>query len=307
MLPSIDNLRCFLTAAQTLNFRAAARIVALTPAALGQRIRQLEDQLDIRLFERTTRAPSPSRARASRWCPTPSVLLAAAEDCARAARGDLGPPPIELVLGTRHELGLSWLLPQLESLSREHPWVTFHIYFGATEDLLIRLRTREVDCIVTSSRFADAKLDAVRLHLEHYVFVGARKLLGAQPFTHARHAANHTLIDASAELPLFRYFLDASDSRSPLVFKSIVRVGTIAGIEQLVSAGKGVAVLAATAATPCRHELFDPGDRLDSTIDLNTSGLRESDASRAAEEWQFRQPRSSTRRRNCHSSVTLDV
>ena len=36
-LPSMDNLRCFVAAAETLNFRAAARAVALTPAALGQR------------------------------------------------------------------------------------------------------------------------------------------------------------------------------------------------------------------------------------------------------------------------------
>ena len=44
-LPSLDALRCFAEAARLLNFRAAARSVGLTPAALGQRVRQLEDQL----------------------------------------------------------------------------------------------------------------------------------------------------------------------------------------------------------------------------------------------------------------------
>src|SRR5204863_237126 len=37
-LPSIDALQGFVAAAQTLNFRRAARLVALTPAALGHRI-----------------------------------------------------------------------------------------------------------------------------------------------------------------------------------------------------------------------------------------------------------------------------
>ena len=47
MLPSIDSLRCFQAAARLLNFRAAARSVALTPAALGQRIQKLEEQLGV--------------------------------------------------------------------------------------------------------------------------------------------------------------------------------------------------------------------------------------------------------------------
>ena len=37
------------------NFRRAARRVALTPTALGQRIRGLEDQFGVALFYRTTR------------------------------------------------------------------------------------------------------------------------------------------------------------------------------------------------------------------------------------------------------------
>jgi DNA-binding transcriptional LysR family regulator len=55
MLPSLESLHCFAEAARLLNFRAAARAVALTPAALGQRIRQLEEQLGAPLFHRTTR------------------------------------------------------------------------------------------------------------------------------------------------------------------------------------------------------------------------------------------------------------
>jgi hypothetical protein len=36
---SLDSLRCFLEAARTRNFRLAARVVALTPTAFGQRIK----------------------------------------------------------------------------------------------------------------------------------------------------------------------------------------------------------------------------------------------------------------------------
>ena len=57
-LPSIENLRCFLEAARALNFRKAARAVALTPTAFGARLKQLEDQVGAQLFVRTTRSVS---------------------------------------------------------------------------------------------------------------------------------------------------------------------------------------------------------------------------------------------------------
>jgi hypothetical protein len=60
--PSFESLRCFVEAARLLNFRAAARAVALTPAALGQRIAQLEAQIGQTLFHRTTRRVTLSEA-----------------------------------------------------------------------------------------------------------------------------------------------------------------------------------------------------------------------------------------------------
>ena len=54
-LPDLDSLRCFEAAAVALNFRRAARAVALPPAAFSDRIRQLEDQVGEPLFKRSTR------------------------------------------------------------------------------------------------------------------------------------------------------------------------------------------------------------------------------------------------------------
>ena len=55
MVPDLESLRCFEAGATHLNFRVAAKAVGLSPAALGDRIKRLEDQLDARLFVRTTR------------------------------------------------------------------------------------------------------------------------------------------------------------------------------------------------------------------------------------------------------------
>jgi DNA-binding transcriptional LysR family regulator len=242
MLPSIESLRCFAAAARLLNFRAAARSVALTPAALGQRIRQLEEQFDVQLFHRTTRSVALTEAGLA-LLPYAERCLELARDCARAARGETGPPPMEIVVGTRHELGLSWIAPQLDRLKAIHPSIDFHLYFGSGPDLLLRVRTMEIDCAVTSSRFTDPKLDSARLHREDYAFVAARKLLKKSPLVRDQHAAQHTLLDMSADLPLFRYWRDAPGGGDRLHFGRIVRLGTIEAIRQRVAACAGVAVL----------------------------------------------------------------
>src|SRR6188508_2429305 len=108
-MTSVTALRCFVQAARLLNFRAAARAVALTPAALGQRIRQLEDQVGAPLFHRTTRKVVLTQAGLA-LLPFAKKTLDDAADCLRAGRGEVGPPPLDLTVGTRHELGMSWLV-----------------------------------------------------------------------------------------------------------------------------------------------------------------------------------------------------
>ena len=103
----------------------------------------------------------------------------------------------------------------------------------------------EIDCAVTSSRFTDPKLESVRLHREDYVFVGAQALLKRSPLTRDEQAAEHTLLDASRDLPLFRYFRDAPGGGDRLRFARIVRLGSIEAIRQRVAAGAGIAVLPA--------------------------------------------------------------
>lgn len=245
----LDDLRCFDAAARLLRFRAAARAVSLTPAALGQRIKSLEEELGVRLFERTTRHVALTEA-GHRAHAHALACLAAAEDTARAARGELGPPAMELVIGTRHELGISWLTPALIGLRARHPAWTLHLYFGSGPDLLVRARTLEVDCAVTSSRLTDPSLDAVPLHPEAYVFVGAPALLARTPFRRAADAERHVLIDAGPELPLFGYLRDAAGSTEDMRFARVWRIGTIEAIRSLVVAGEGVAVLPAYLVAP---------------------------------------------------------
>ncbi len=243
-LPSLEALRCFAEAARLLNFRAAARAVFLTPAALGQRIQKLEEQLDVRLFHRTTRTVVLTEA-GLQLVPYAQRAIEAARDCSRASRGELAAAPVELTLGTRHELGLSWIVPMLPLLQSRQPGLVLHLYFGSGPDLVARVRTVDIDCAVTSTRLTDPKLDALRLHEERYVFVGAAKLLAKRPLARAADAKAHTLIDTQDGMPLFRYWRDAKGGLDSLAFGRVLKMGTIAAIRELVLRGEGVAVLPA--------------------------------------------------------------
>jgi len=247
-LPTIDALHGFLAAAQTLNFRNAARLVAITPAALGHRIRGLEALCGAPLFRRTTRSVELTEA-GRRLIPFARSTIASAGECVKVSRGAAAPMPLEIVIGTRFDLGLSWLTPLTEALAVALPWLTVHLYFGAGDDLLARLRTREVDCAVTSMKFADPQLDGIRLHREDFTFVAAPALLRRTPFTRPDHAADHTLIDIAPHLPLFRNWRDAPGG-GPLPFRRVLRFGSLTAIHRLVLEGRGVAVLPSYFVAP---------------------------------------------------------
>lgn len=242
MRPSTDSIACFVAAAKTLNFRAAARSVALTPAALGKRIQQLEDQLGSRLFERTTRHVALT-AEGQAMLPHAQRLLEVAKDCVRAGRGVAGPAPVRLTVGTRYELGLSWVMPMLPALEQALPHLEVDLYFGSGPDLEARVKRFELHCAVTSRVFVDPVFDALRLIREDYVFVASPALLAERPFVRAEQAAAHTLIDVHPERPLLRYFRDAPEAPERLRFRATRVLGTIEAIRRTVLHGKGVAVL----------------------------------------------------------------
>jgi LysR family glycine cleavage system transcriptional activator len=238
----LDDLRCFLAAARQLSFRRAAREVALSPAAFSDRVHRLEERLGAALFTRTTRHVALTPA-GERLLPRARRLLDELADLPALVRDDGRPPPLTLTMGTRFELGNSWLLPALCALRADHPERTIHLRYGDSAALLDELDGGTIDAVVTSFRLGRPRLDYATLHEEHYVLVAAPALLAARPLRSAADAAEHQLIDAHEDLPLFRYLLDALPSRTAWSFRSTWLLGAIGAIRDRVLAGDGVAVL----------------------------------------------------------------
>jgi LysR family glycine cleavage system transcriptional activator len=242
MLPDLDSLRCFEAAATLLNFRAAAERVHLSPAAFSNRIQRLESELAAPLFERTTRRVALTDA-GRRLLPQARVALAEAARCAAVVHDAHAVPPHTLVLGTRYELGMSWIVPALAELRRARPERRLELFFGDSADLLRRLAREQVDAMVSSVRLTDAGLTYARLHEERYCFVARPSLLDTSPLDSPRDAGRHCLLDIHGDLPLFRYFLDARPRAEAWEFGDTEFLGTIGAVRYRVLEGAGVAVL----------------------------------------------------------------
>lgn len=243
----LDSLRCFDVAATTLNFRAAAARVYVSPAAFSDRIQRLEHELGAALFERTTRQVALTEA-GLRLLPLARELLDGEARLKAVGREPDRATPFEFYVGTRYELGVSWLCPSLKTLARSRPERTLHLYNADTPDLLQRLERGDLDAVVASMRLTSPNLTYAALHPEHYVFVSSHPGLRRR-----EDARQFTLVDVSRDLPLFRYFLDALPDAEPWPFAKVEYMGGIGNIRRRLLDGDGrVAVLPKYFA---RHDL----------------------------------------------------
>lgn len=236
-LLELSDIRCFVAAADAPSFRSASRHVALSPAAFTARIQRLENALGAALFIRTTRSVRLTDA-GRRLLGHARKLLEDAAQVIAIVHEDAAPLPFELTVGTRYELGMSWLVPALTPLQEQHPERQIHLYMGDTPDLLSRLERGDIDAVVTSTRLTLSHVAYAALHEETYVFVGR-----SEQVRRPEDVEDLTLVDVSPDLPLFRYLLDALPDSRPWPFAKRSYMGGIGAIRARVVEGTGVAVL----------------------------------------------------------------
>ena len=239
-LPDLVNLQCFISLSKHLSFKAAASSVALSPAAFSDRIRRLEEELGAPLFERTTRRVKITEFGV-RLLPHATQLIQEARRWNETLRAAGVISPYRLKVGTRFELGMSWLVPSLAQLKAHKPERSIHLKWGTDDDLIRMLLREEIDAVISSVRVNAGPLRTAPLHREDYVFVAAPSLGLSDPS--AADAPRLNLIDTEEHLPLFRYFLDALPSGDRWRFKEVEVMGTIGAVRARVLAGAGVAVL----------------------------------------------------------------
>jgi LysR family glycine cleavage system transcriptional activator len=243
--PTVDQLRTFLTIAETLSFRSTARALVVAPAVVSERVRQLEATLGAPLFRRTTRSVALT-AQGQALIPFARRAVEAMLDCAHAAGERLAPPHAEVTLGVEPEVAARWVAPLLARWARLRADLTVHLHVADHDALHSALVRQQIDAAVLGPTVRDPRLLAVPLVGIPWRMVAAPSALRRQALRVAEDAAAFTLLDRAAALPCLRPWLDVAPPRLKEVrFGRVLHLGSLAAMERVALEGGGVAVLPA--------------------------------------------------------------
>jgi DNA-binding transcriptional LysR family regulator len=164
------HLDAFFAAARSLNFSSAARELCITQSALSQRIKALEEELDLTLFIRLPRGVQLTEAgtRVLRYCQTRhSMEVELLENLTGKAAADrLGG---QLRIGGYSSIVRSVLMPALAPLLRGNSNISVHFQNAELRDLPELLLTGAVDFVVTDGPIHRADIESIELGQEEQI------------------------------------------------------------------------------------------------------------------------------------------
>ncbi len=156
--PTLRQLRIFEAAADAGSFSRAGDLLGMTQSAVSQQLRQLQDELGVRLFDTTTR---------------PAQLTASGQELLRHARSILAQVGVAIdalgsVAGQVHgQLHLGVISPAyyfaprlLAAFSERSPEVNLKLTVGRRDDLLLQLAEHRIDLLFAGYPPAHAEVDA---------------------------------------------------------------------------------------------------------------------------------------------------
>lgn len=138
-LVHLNAVRAFEAAARHLSFAKAAAELAVTPAAVSQQIKTLEEHLGTPLFRRTKRALFLTDAAQAML---PDVREGFDRIAGALARGRRGHARTQLVVSVTPSIAAKWLVPRLHRFAASHPDVDVRLH---TTTRLVDFGREDVD------------------------------------------------------------------------------------------------------------------------------------------------------------------
>lgn len=121
-METLANLESFVRSAETGSFSAAARWLALTPAAVSRNVAMLERNIGVRLFQRSTRKLSLTEAGES-FLASIGGNLQALQAAISAVTSDRGEPAGVLKVSLAPTFGIGHILPLLPAFLARYPLI----------------------------------------------------------------------------------------------------------------------------------------------------------------------------------------
>ncbi|RWF24396.1 LysR substrate-binding domain-containing protein, partial [Mesorhizobium sp.] len=189
LLPGTRALRTFEAAARHLNFTRAADELGLTPAAVSHQIKEIEDQLDLVLFTRTSRSIRLTEAGSLLHDASIDALDLLNRAVSRARKMTRGTALLKVTLDA--QFATKWLMRRVDDFRQQKPGI--ELRFDITYDV----RDFERDDVDIGIRFGTGKypgLVAHRLFENIIIPVCSPALLASgPPLNEPRDLFNHTL------------------------------------------------------------------------------------------------------------------
>ncbi|MGL4490279.1 MAG: LysR substrate-binding domain-containing protein [Rhizobiaceae bacterium] len=189
-IPGTRALRTLVVVGKHLNFTRAADELGLTPAAVSLQIKEIEDQLGVKLFVRTSRSIRMTEAGVI-LCEAAGdsldVLSRAVSRAHKASRGTM-----QLKVTADPQFASKWLMRRVERFRKLHPDIELRF------DIAYEVRSFDFDDVDVAIRFGAGKypgLGSDRLFNNVIVPVCSPRLLqSGKPLKEPRDLLNHTLV-----------------------------------------------------------------------------------------------------------------
>ncbi|MDE1182673.1 LysR substrate-binding domain-containing protein [Paraburkholderia sp.] len=199
-------LRVFEAAGRTASFAAAAQELDLSPSAVSHSIRKLEETVNLRLFQRSTREVTLTREGA--------ILLEHVQRGMDEMRRGLAlvttDDPSPLRLHTAPSFATQWLLPRLAGFVREHP--NIDLRFSASTDYA-RFDEDDFDLDIVYGEPKPSPHEKIPLALEKLTPLCAPAL--AEQIRRPEDLYAHTLIQCDVQLFQWKGWFEANQLTPP--------------------------------------------------------------------------------------------
>ena len=188
----LDSLSTFAGVARSGSFASHAREKGTDPSSVSRQMAALEDELGVRLFERTTRRLSLTEAGRVYLDRIGPLLeeLAAAKD---AANDSVADPSGVLSVTTSVAFGERWLMPRVASFREAYPKIRLDLRLT---DAVVDIASEGIDVALRLGPSVEGALVASKLFNTHYQVV-------ASPDYLARHGTPQNLSDLEQHTGLF--------------------------------------------------------------------------------------------------------
>jgi DNA-binding transcriptional LysR family regulator len=159
----IANLQAFLKVAELRSFSLAAQALYLTQPAVSKRIAQLEQEMDVRLFDRIGRSIHLTEAGRA-LLPGALNIVDEVNDTQRRVANLSGQIRGQLRIGTSHHIGLHRLPDHLKHFGQSYPEVDLDLQFMDSETACVLVERGELElAVVTLPSDPDKSLKCTRV------------------------------------------------------------------------------------------------------------------------------------------------